>query len=57
MYQSMWYTPGMGEGHSQILHRNYLLPISPNLELPKEDASVAGVTHICTSAPAPSVDS
>ena len=28
---SMWYAPGMWKGHSQTLHRNYLLPISPNL--------------------------
>ena len=28
----MWYTLGMGKGHSQTLHRNYLLPISNHLE-------------------------
>ena len=31
------------EGCSQTLHRNYLLPISPNLEQGKMDKPVAGV--------------
>ena len=43
-----------GEGHSQILHRNYLLHISSNLGQAEED--VAGVEHTNMSAPAPSVD-
>ena len=46
-----------GEGHSQTLHRNYLLPISPNLEQAKDDAPVVGVEQTRTSAPVPSVDS
>ena len=54
MYQSMWYTPGIGG--SQTLHRNYLLPISPNLEQAGDDTPVAGVEHMRTSAPMPSVD-
>ena len=45
-----------GEGCSQTLHRNYLLPISPNLEQNKKDAPMAGVGHASTSAPVPSVD-
>ena len=32
-----------GEGCSWTLHRNYLLPISPNLEQSKMDLPVAGV--------------
>ena len=31
------------EGHSWTLHRNYLLPISPNLEQSEMDKPVAGV--------------
>ena len=49
--------PTDGEGCSWILHRNYLLPISPNLEHTKKDASMAGVEHTSTSVPVPSVDS
>ena len=33
--------PRNGEGHSHTLHRNYLLPISPNLEQTEKDASMA----------------
>ena len=44
-------------GCSWTLHRNYLLPISSKLEQNEKDASVAGVEHTNTSAPAPSVDS
>ena len=33
------------EGHSQTLHRNYLLPISPNLEQGEMDKPVAGVEN------------
>ena len=46
-----------GEECSQTLHRNYLLPISPNLKQTEKDAPMAGVEHTSTSAPAPSVDS
>ena len=35
--------PRDGEGHSQTLHSNYLLPISPILEQSEMDQSVAGV--------------
>ena len=46
-----------GEGCSWTLHRNYLLPISPNIEQNEKDAPVAGVEHTSTSAPTPPVDS
>ena len=55
MYQSMWYAPGMGKGHGQTLHRNYLLPISPNLEQSKLDKPVAGAGNDTSPTPAPSV--
>ena len=45
------------EGHSQTLHRNYLLPISSNIEQDEKDASMAGVDNINTSTPASPVDS
>ena len=45
------------EGHSQTLHRNYLLPISSILEQNEKDASMAGVEHTSTSAAVLSVDS
>ena len=35
--------PRDGEGCSWTLHRNYLLPLSPNLEQSKMDKPVAGV--------------
>ena len=35
--------PMDGEGHIQTLHRNYLLPISTNLEQAKDKNSVVGV--------------
>ena len=44
-----------GEGCSQTLHRNYLLPISPNLEQGKMDKPVAGVGNDTSPTPAPSV--
>ena len=44
-----------GEGHSQTLHRNYLLPISPNLEQSKMDKSVAGVGSDTSLTPVPPV--
>ena len=49
--------PRDGKGCSQTLHRNYLLPISPNLKQTKKDAPMAGVEHTSISAPVPSVDS
>ena len=36
-------SPRDGEGHSHTLHRNYLLPISSNLEQARDDTPVAGV--------------
>ena len=42
--------PRDGEGSSWTPHRNYLLPISPNLEQAKDDAPVVGVEHTRTSA-------
>ena len=47
--------PRDGEGHSQNLHRNYLLPISPNLEQGKMDKPVAGVGNNTSPNPVPSV--
>ena len=44
------------EGHSWTLYRNYLLPISSNLEQNEKDAPMAGVEHTNTSPPVPSVD-
>ena len=49
--------PRDGEGYSQTLHRNYLLPISPNLEQTEKDAPMTGVEHTSTSDPSPSVGS
>ena len=44
--------PTDGEGHSWTLHRNYLLPISPNLEQGEMDQPVAGVGN--NTSPTPS---
>ena len=49
--------PRDGEGHSQTLHRNYLLPISSNTEQDEKDAPMTGVENTNTSTPAPHVDS
>ena len=49
--------PRDGEGCSQTLPRNYLLPISSNIEQNEKDACMAGAEPTSTSAPAPSVDS
>ena len=49
--------PRDGEGCSQTLHRNYLLPISPNLEQGEMDKSVAGAGNDTSPAPVPSVSS
>ena len=49
--------PRDGEGCSQTLHRNYLLPISSNIEQDKKDTPVAGGEHTNTSTPVPPVDS
>ena len=47
--------PRDGEGHSWTLHRNYLLPISPNLEQSELDKPVAGVENDTSPTPVPSV--
>ena len=47
--------PRDGQGCSQTLHRNYLLPISPNLEQSELDKPVAGVGNDTSPPPAPSV--
>ena len=47
--------PRDGEGHSQTLHRNYLLPISPNLEQSELDKPVTGVGNDTSPTPVPSV--
>ena len=47
--------PRDGEGHSQTLHRNYFLPISPNLEQTEMDRPVAGVGNDTSLTPAPPV--
>ena len=49
--------PRDGEGCSWTLHRNYLLPISSNIEQDEKDAPMAGVESTNTSTPAPPVDS
>ena len=49
--------PGDGEGHSQTLHRNYLLPISPNIGQDVKDKPIAGVEYDNSSTPVPLVDS
>ena len=49
--------PRDGEGCSQTLLRNYLLPISPNLEQSEMDKSVAGVGNDTSPTPVPSVSS
>ena len=49
--------PRDGEGCSQTLHRNYLLPISPNLEQGELDESVAGAGNDTSPTPVPYVSS
>ena len=44
-----------GEGHSWTLHRNYLLPISPNLEQGKMEKPVVGVGNNTSLTPVPPV--
>ena len=44
-----------GEGHNQTLHRNYLLPINPNIEQGKMNKPVAGVGNDTSPTPAPPV--
>ena len=49
--------PRDGEGHTWTLHRNYLLPINPNIWQGEKDAPIAGVENNKTSTPVPPVDS
>ena len=57
MYQFYVVHPRDGEGCSWTLHRNYLLPISPNIGQDEKDAPMAGVESTNTSTPVPPVDS
>ena len=47
--------PRDGEGHSQTLHRNYLLPISSNMGQDETDGSEDRVENNTSPTPAPSV--
>ena len=47
--------PSDGEGCSQTLHRNYLLPITPKLEQSEMDKPVAGVGNDTSLTPVPPV--
>ena len=49
--------PRDGEEHSQMLQRNYLLPIHPNIGQDEKDAPVAGVENTNTSTQVSPVDS
>ena len=49
--------PRDGEGHSQTLHRNYLLPISSNIEQDEKDEPMARVENTTAPTPAPPLDS
>ena len=49
--------PRDGQGHNWTMHRNYLLPISSNIEQDEKDTPMAGVEHTNTSPQAPPVDS
>ena len=47
--------PRDGEGHSQTLHRNYLLPINSNMEQDETDGSEDRVENNTSLTPVPSV--
>ena len=47
--------PRDGEGHSQTLHRNYLLPISSNMEQDETDGPEERVENNTALTPVPSV--
>ena len=49
--------PRDGEGCSRTLHRNYLLPISANMEQDETDGSEDRVKNNTSSTPVPSVSS
>ena len=46
-----------GEGCSQTLHRNYLLPINSNIEQGKPDKPISRVGNTTSLTPLPPVDS
>ena len=48
--------PRDGGGHSQTLHRNFLLPINSNLEQGKMDKPMVGVGNDTSPTQVPSVD-
>ena len=49
--------PRVGEGCSQTLHRNCLLPINSNMEQGEMDKPMAGVGDTTSPTPVPPVDS
>ena len=49
--------PREGEGYSQTLHRNYLLPINSNMGQDEADGSEGRVKNNISPTPAPSADS
>ena len=49
--------PRDGKGCSQTLHKNYLLPINPNIEQDEKDKPMAAVGNTTSPTPAPHVDS
>ena len=49
--------PRDDEGCSQILHRNYLLPINSKIQQGEMDKPMAGVGNTTSLTPVPSVDS
>ena len=48
--------PRDGEGHSQTLHRNYLLPINSNMGQDEADGSEERVEKNTSPTPVPSAD-
>ena len=53
-FSSLYGMPYSGEGHSWTLHRNYLFPISNNIEQGAEENSVEPIDKLTT---VPSADS
>ena len=49
--------PRDGEGCSWTLHKNYLLPISSNIEQDEKDKPIAGAENTTSPTPAPPVGS
>ena len=48
--------PRDGEGHSQTLHRNYLLPINSNMEQGEAEGSKERIKNNISLTPVPSAD-